>query len=154
MDVTLLPIDSTTDHTLATSPVIAPIQALQAALTHGIASGAIAEAAPESMAVAHHFVPGLYARELFLAAGVVIVGKLHRTRHLFVLTHGTIRIDDGTGLQELTAPAVCETVPGIKRAILALTDAVMMTFHVTEETDLTKIEAAVIVPELTDGVLP
>lgn len=147
MDVTQLPIDPATDHALVTAPAIAPIQALQAAMTEGLAASAIEAAPAGAITVAHHFTAGLYARELSLAAGVCVVGKLHRTRHLFVLTQGEVLIDDGTGLQRLIAPATVETLPGIKRAIFAVTDATMMTFHVTEETDLAKIEAAVIVPE-------
>lgn len=139
MDVTLLPIDPASDHALAANPDIAPIQALQAFLA----------VQPEQvrLEVRHHFTDGLYARELCVPAGVVLVGALHRTRHLFVLTQGHIVVNDGTGAKELHAPYTCETQPGIKRAITALTDAVMMTFHVTAETDLAKIEAAVIIPE-------
>lgn len=139
MDVTSLPIDPATDHALATAPSIAPIQALQAFMA----------VQPEQvkLEVRHHFTAGLYARELIVPAGVLLVGALHRTRHLFVLTQGTIVVNTGDGPQEISAPYTCETLPGIKRAITALTDARMMTFHVTEETDLAKIEAAVIVPE-------
>ena len=30
----------------------------------------------------HHFSDGLYARELFIPAGVCLVGALHKTTHL------------------------------------------------------------------------
>lgn len=139
MDVTLLPIDPATDHALATAPDIAPIRALQAFMA--------VQPAQVRLEVRNHFTDGLYARELRVPAGVLLVGALHRTRHLFVLTQGSIVVNDGSGPKELQAPYTCETQPGVKRAITALTDAVMMTFHVTAETDLAKIEAAVIVPE-------
>lgn len=139
MDVTQLPISEATDQALRTNPALAPIQALQAFMAR--------EPEQVKLEVRHHFTAGLYARELCVPAGVVLVGALHRTRHLFVLLQGTIVVNDGSGPREVSAPSITETQPGIKRAIHALTDARMVTFHVTEETDMDKIEAAVCVPE-------
>lgn len=139
MDITQRAIDPAQDQALACAPAIAPIQALQAFMA----------VQPEQikLAVRHHFTAGLYARELTVPAGVMLVGALHRTQHLFVLLQGTIIVNDGSGPREVSAPSISETQPGIKRAIHALTDARLVTFHVTEETDLAKIEAAVCVPE-------
>ena len=33
----------------------------------------------------HHFADGMYARELFRKAGTLIVGKVHKKEHFFVL---------------------------------------------------------------------
>ncbi len=36
----------------------------------------------------HHFADGIYARELFIPAGVCLVGALHKTNHLFTVSQG------------------------------------------------------------------
>lgn len=147
MDVTLLPIDAATDHALATAPAIAPIQALQVAMQK---EAPAAELIEQLVTTNHFFTEGLYVRELVMREGSCIVGALHRTRHLFLLTQGRILIEDGEGSREMQAPEMVETLPGAKRVIIALTDASMLTFHVTDETDPEVIELAITVPE--DGL--
>jgi len=45
------------------------------------------------------------------------------------------------------APYIVETQPGIKRVVYAETDTVMITFHVTNETDIEKIAEQILVQE-------
>ena len=54
----------------------------------------------------HHFADGVYLRELFMAAGTVVVGKIHRTKHLTIIASGTVRITTDEGVKEITGPAV------------------------------------------------
>ncbi len=95
----------------------------------------------------HHFAPGLYARELFIPKDVTLVGKLHKTEHLLVLTQGDVSILGKEGADRFIAPHTFVTKPGTKRVIYAHEDSVLMTFHVTEETDPEKVEAAIIAPD-------
>jgi hypothetical protein len=97
--------------------------------------------------VKHHFSPGLYAREMFIPAGTVIVGKMHRHQHLAAVLRGRISIAGEDGASEVCGPALFVSQAMTKRAGYALEDTVWVTFHPTEKTDLADIEADVIVPE-------
>jgi hypothetical protein len=127
--------------TLATevlpAPSLAQICRLQAALMD----------MPQAEApVQHHFTDHAYARELFVPAGMMLVGKMHATRHLLVVT-GDCTIINGEHRQRITGTRVLHTEPGTKRAIFTHADTTLITFHVTEETDLEKIEDAIILPD-------
>lgn len=97
--------------------------------------------------VTHHFAPGMYAREMFIPKGTVIVGKMHRHAHLSSVTKGRILVATEHGNREVSAPAVFVSEAGVKRAGYALEDTIWVTYHATEGTDLAEIEAELIVPE-------
>lgn len=96
--------------------------------------------------VVNHFLPGMYARELHIPAGVMLTGKIHKTAHMNVLSKGTITVWTEDGMKELSAPYSFMSKPGTKRIGLAHTDVVWTTYHFTFETDLDRIEAEVIEP--------
>ena len=96
----------------------------------------------------HHFSDGLYARELFIPAGVCLVGALHKTRHLYSIVKGHCLATSQYGSEEIQAPYLGETVPGTKRVIYAVTDCVWITYHPTDLTDIDEIEAALVEPEV------
>jgi hypothetical protein len=94
----------------------------------------------------HHFAPGAYAREIGLPAGALVVGKIHRHAHINVVSWGRALVATPEGVLEIEAPYTFVSQPGTKRVVLALTDVVWTTVHVTDETDLDRIEAEVIAP--------
>lgn len=88
----------------------------------------------------HYFHAGMYCREVFRHAGVIIVGKVHKKEHFYLIASGTVVITDGSDKSlEVTGPYLIESRPGAKRAVYAVTDAICMTFHIT---DAKTIEAA------------
>lgn len=95
----------------------------------------------------HHFGPGVYARELFIPAGGVITGKIHRHHHLNILAQGRITVVTEDGAQTLQAPAILASPPGTKRAGYAHEDTVWITVHGTDETDLERLESEFIVTD-------
>ena len=103
----------------------------------------------------HHFADGIYLRELFMAAGTTVVGKIHRTKHLTIIASGTVQITTDRGVEEITGPAVFASDVGAKKAIFAITDATLMNPHPTTELDLEKIEEEFIAPsfEALDNML-
>jgi hypothetical protein len=81
----------------------------------------------------HYFHAGMYCREVFRHAGVVVVGKVHKQEHFYLIVSGTVKITDGDGpAQEVTGPHLFLSKPGTKRAVYAVTDTLCMTFHATE----------------------
>jgi hypothetical protein len=88
----------------------------------------------------HRFHAGMYCREVWREAGVMVVGKVHKTEHFYLIVSGTVCISDGIGEpQRFTGPHLIESAPGTKRAVYAETDVLCMTFH---RTDATTVEAA------------
>ena len=97
--------------------------------------------------VRHHFTENAYLRELLVPAGGLVIGKLHKTRHILLITCGLIECMTDDGMKLLRAGDIVETMPGTKRVLLAHEYTRMVTVHVTQETDLARLEAAIIEPE-------
>lgn len=94
--------------------------------------------------LAHHFAPGLYAREILIPQGVLIVGKIHKHAHVNTISKGHVLVATEQGLIEFVAPYTFISQPGTKRVVLALSETIWTTYHPTDETDLEKIEDYVI----------
>lgn len=96
--------------------------------------------------VVHHFANNVYGREMFIPAGVTLVGKIHRNACISVVAQGKIRVATEFGYDVYQAPDVWVSIPGSKRAIHADEDSVLITFHPCEDADLQKIEEQIIAP--------
>jgi mannose-6-phosphate isomerase-like protein (cupin superfamily) len=107
----------------ARPPMRARVEALQAELAK------LPQFEPETR---HYFHAGMYCRSVFRPAGVLVVGKVHKQEHFYVVASGTVAVTTDDGMQEITGPSVLLSRPGTKRAVLALTDATCLTFHVTQ----------------------
>ena len=106
--------------------------------------------AEPQMPLRHTFAPGAYARQLLIPAGSIVVGKIHKHAHLNMLMVGLAVVATEDGIQEYAAPYVFTSQPGTKRVVAAVTDVIWVTVHVTEETDLAKIEEQIIAPSYAD----
>lgn len=113
------------------------------ALEHAIADNC----EPAALKETHHFADGIYGRELFIPAGTVLTGKIHRHSTLNLLIQGDITVTTPDGMKRIQAPAVFVSEPGTKKAGYAHTDTIWVNVHPTKITDLAAIEAKFIVPE-------
>ncbi len=97
------------------------------------------------MVTTHYFSGGMYCRKVWRPKWTVIIGKVHKAPHFFMCTLGQIAVSSGDGQwKTLSAGDVIESIAGTKRITVALTDAVGMTVHRTEKTDLDEIEKELI----------
>lgn len=87
----------------------------------------------------HHFSNGIYAREMIVNADTVMVGKMHKTEHINVLSKGKLVVLTESGLEELSAPCIIVSPPGTKRIGYTLTDVIWTTFH-SNPTDTQNLE--------------
>ena len=92
---------------------------------------------------------GMYCRKVFRPAGTLIVGKVHKQHHLFLCAMGEIIAWTENGMKRLQAGDVVESKPGTKRVTLAVTDAIGVTVHRTNKTNLNEIEAELVEPDNT-----
>lgn len=95
----------------------------------------------------HFFSPGMYCRRVYRPAGTLIVGKVHKEPHFFMCAKGEIIAWTEAGMRKLQAGDIVESKPGTKRVTLAVTDAIGVTIHRTDKTDLDEIEAELIEPD-------
>ncbi len=110
---------------------INPIQRLQET---------IAKLPQAELVTRHYFADGMYARELELPKGMILVGKVHKKEHFFILTRGKLSVVDAVGSMILKAGAILSSKPGTKRAGFAHEDSVCVTIHKTVLTNLDEIE--------------
>lgn len=93
----------------------------------------------------HRFHAGMYCREVWRKKGVLVVGKVHKKEHFYLIVSGTVVITDGIGEpQRFTGPRMIESAPGTKRAVYAETDVLCMTFHRTDATTIDAAEAELV----------
>ncbi len=100
-----------------------------------------------AISIVHHFAPGIYAREMRVPAGSAITGKIHKTRHLNIVSHGRLQVfNEIGGLDEITAPFAFVSEAGTRRAAVIHEDVVWTTVHPNpeNETDPDKLEAMLV----------
>ena len=99
----------------------------------------------------HTFSNGIYARELTIPAGGLIVGKVHKTQHHNFLLQGEIIVlTEKGGVKLLQAPCTMVSEPGTQRVGYALTETVWTAVHSnesnTQDLDLLEEENVVNTP--------
>lgn len=97
--------------------------------------------------VKHRFSPGLYIREIFMEKDSLVIGKIHATEHFNIILSGECIVVTAEGNEHHKAGDVFISKAGVQKCVANLTDVVWLTTHVTEETDLEKIEKQVIVED-------
>lgn len=96
--------------------------------------------------VVHRFTPGLYIREITMPAGAIIVSRVHRTEHPYVVSKGTVHVLTATGWQKIDGPFTGITKAGTRRVLYVEAETVWTTFHVTKLTDPAEIDAEILAP--------
>jgi quercetin dioxygenase-like cupin family protein len=97
----------------------------------------------------HYFANGMYCRKMFMPAGMLVVGKLHKQDHFFICTKGEIVAWTENGMKNLCAGDIIESKLGTKRVIYAITDSIITNVHKTDKIDLNEIETELIEPDET-----
>ena len=97
-------------------------------------------AALSMMVTEHYFADGMYARKVTRPAGFVIVGKVHKREHFYVVAKGSVLVVNGEERSHLKAGDLIVSKPGTKRNVFALEDSVCVTFHRTAKRNLKEIE--------------
>ena len=98
----------------------------------------------------HTFHAGMYCREVWRPAGVLVVGKVHKKEHFYLIVSGTVAITTDDGVQLVTGPHLLCSTPGTKRAVYAETDALCMTFHVVDAKTIEDAEAELVETDAND----
>tara|TARA_R110000824_G_scaffold75941_4_gene192552 strand:+ start:467 stop:922 length:456 start_codon:yes stop_codon:yes gene_type:complete len=100
----------------------------------------------------HSFAPGVYARELEIPAGTLLIGKIHKHRHHNFLMKGSILVlTETNGVELLQAPLMIVSEEGTQRIGYAITDTLWTTVHENKDNseDLDAIEERTVVKTKT-----
>ncbi len=80
----------------------------------------------------HTFTPGLYSRSIFMPQGIVVVSRIHKTEHQFIISKGSVLVRVNTNeWQRLKAPFLGITKAGTRRILVIEEDCVWTTLHPT-----------------------
>lgn len=93
----------------------------------------------------HHFADGLVARTIFIPAGTVLTGAMHRAESLNIAS-GDISVTTEHGVRRIVGYSVLPSLPGAKRAGIAHADTYWTTVHLNpgNERDIDKLEDALV----------
>jgi mannose-6-phosphate isomerase-like protein (cupin superfamily) len=97
----------------------------------------------------HFWADGMYCRALYRPKDTLIVGKVHKREHFYIVVSGEVTVLSDGIRERVKAPKIFVGKPGTKRAVYAHEDSLCITVHRTNETDLDKIEAELIEPDET-----
>lgn len=101
------------------------------------------------MPLDHVFTPGLYTRTIHMPKGAIVMSRIHKFEHPFIISKGSVTVIDEHGNRTLyKAPYVGVTKPGTRRTLLIHEDCVWTTCHTGDWTPDTDPEE--IVKQVTD----
>lgn len=93
--------------------------------------------------VEHSGSDGMYVRKLFIPKGTVLAGKIHKLDCVNVVASGDITVLTEFGCKRLTAGFTGVSPAGIQKIGYAHEDTIFINVFRTDETDITRIEAAI-----------
>lgn len=80
--------------------------------------------------VINKFVNGIYVREIFMQAGLLLTSRIHAEEHPYFVTMGSCEVwISGKGWELICAPHTGITKPGTRRVIRVLEDTFWATCH-------------------------
>jgi hypothetical protein len=87
----------------------------------------------EMFPITNHFADGLYGREIFMPAGSMVTGLIHKFQHLVIILTGKARVVNEFGYKYLEAPSIFISNPGTKNVIYVEEDMRWLTVHPAPE---------------------
>jgi hypothetical protein len=75
------------------------------------------------------FSGGVYARELFIPKGTLLIGKVHLTEHLNIFLKGDLTFLTVDGAQRIVAPTMFSAPAGTKKRAYANEDSIWINVH-------------------------
>lgn len=112
----------------------------------------IIEIPEEGLPLTHTFSDGVYAREIFMPKGQIVVGHVHNTRHLNIVSTGKARVYSEGTITEIVAPYTFESNKGARKVLYIEEDMFWTTIHVTDKTDIKELFDILVDKEASDGI--
>lgn len=90
--------------------------------------------------IKNHFSKNVYAREMTVPKGTMLIGKIHKFENLNIMSKGEVSVISIDGCFRVKAPFTIVGSPGSKRLFYMHEDTVWTTIHGTDKTDVDEIE--------------
>ena len=78
---------------------------------------------------------GVYMRQVFLPAGSMASGRIHKRPCWNILLIGETEVATEDGVKLMVAPQVFESPAGVKRAVRVISDTIWITVHAYDGTE-------------------
>ena len=69
--------------------------------------------------IKHYFMDGVYVREMIMNPGMLVVGAIHKHRHMCFLLQGHLSDASDSGITDYIAPCIIVANPGERRVLYA-----------------------------------
>ena len=83
----------------------------------------------EMLPIKHYFMDGVYVREMIMNPGMLVVGAIHKHRHMCFLLQGHLSVASDSGITDYIAPCIIVANPGERRVLYAHEDSVWYNTH-------------------------
>lgn len=93
----------------------------------------------------HYFIDGVYARELFIPKGTVIISKLHKLDRICIISKGDVTFTTEAGTQRVKGPYTAVFPSGSHLALYTHEDTLWTAIFRTDEKDINVIEDVITV---------
>ena len=77
----------------------------------------------DQIPIDHFFMDGVYIRKMTMYQGYIVIGAIHKHRHMCFLLKGHLSVASSTGVKEYKAPCYIISEPGEKRILYAHEDS-------------------------------
>ena len=71
----------------------------------------------DKIPINHFFMDGVYIRKMTMYPGYIVIGAIHKHRHMCFLLKGHLSVASSTGVKEYKAPCYIISEPGEKRIL-------------------------------------
>lgn len=90
--------------------------------------------------VKHTFGKNIYMREIFLPAGLILTGKVHKYESMHIIQFGKMVVTTEEGQRMIEGPCTHHSMPGVKRAGIVIEDTLWITVHTIDNVNKMKEE--------------
>lgn len=96
--------------------------------------------------LAQFFAPNIYIREMFMPAGTMVIGQIHKTEHFNIILEGRVRVIIDGEVHELIAPCTFVSKAGVSKVLNVLEDCRWQTIHANPDniTDIETLESLLV----------
>ena len=83
----------------------------------------------DQIPINHFFMDGVYIRKMTMYQGYIVIGAIHKHKHMCFLLEGHLSVASSSGVKEYIAPCYIISEPGEKRILYAHEDSYWYNTH-------------------------
>ena len=83
----------------------------------------------DQIPINHFFMDGVYIRKMTMYQGYIVIGAIHKHKHMCFLLEGHLSVASSSGVKEYVAPCYIISEPGEKRILYAHKDSYWYNTH-------------------------